>query len=347
MIFSLHPKNFRQQCVISGFLICIHSTSFFQGVTAIDVPSQIYRPDSLVTGGADGLIKLWSLRSPTTGRRQNTAAITQEQDTASQQRGRGGDALSVLSGHNGRITFVKTAWHGDRLLSGGADQDLRIWDLASGGKCSHVLSGHSSWVTQIESWGSNTILSGSADRTLSLWDPRVSPVPLFVLRYHKAPITDVLVGSRTDPLMVSAAADGTIATWDFRLLSQSPDESKTSLQGRKSKSIREPKLSVVHSGEPSKTSTAGQVLLCRSILNPETSVLSIGPDAVVREWDKIGTGNLENELTTNHCDLISGFLPCRTGTLHDQTDYRSDGILTSSLDGTVRMRRLECRRRES
>ena len=137
------------------------------------MPSQIYRPDSLVTGGADGLIKLWSLRSPTTGRRPNTGAITQEQDTASQQRGRGGDALSVLSGHNGRITFVKTAWHGDRLLSGGADQDLRIWDLASGGKCSHVLSGHSSWVTQIDSWGSNTIVSGSADRTLSLWDPLV------------------------------------------------------------------------------------------------------------------------------------------------------------------------------
>lgn len=284
---------------------------------------------------------MWSLRSPTTGRRPNSNAITQDQDTASHQRGRGGDALSVLSGHNGRITFVKTAWHGDRLLSGGADQDLRIWDLAAGGKCTHVLSGHSSWVTQIDSWGSNTILSGSADRTISLWDPRVSPMPIFVLRYHKAPITDMLVGSRTDPLMVSAAADGTIATWDFRILSQSPDENKSSLPGRRSKCIREPKLSVVHSGDPTKRSMAGQVLLCRSILNPETSVLSIGPDAVVREWDKIGTGTLEKEMATNHCDSISGFLPCRTGTLHDQTDYRSDGIITSSFDGTVRMRRLK------
>ena len=38
------------------------------GVTTLDVPSHIYRPDSLVSGGADGLIKLWSLRQ-STGRR--------------------------------------------------------------------------------------------------------------------------------------------------------------------------------------------------------------------------------------------------------------------------------------
>merc|ERR1719491_1046 len=32
------------------------------GVTCIDVPSHIYRPDSIISGGKDGLIKLWSLR---------------------------------------------------------------------------------------------------------------------------------------------------------------------------------------------------------------------------------------------------------------------------------------------
>lgn len=32
------------------------------GVTCIDLPPRMYRPDSLVSGGQDGLIKLWSLK---------------------------------------------------------------------------------------------------------------------------------------------------------------------------------------------------------------------------------------------------------------------------------------------
>jgi WD40 repeat protein len=45
-----------------------------------------------------------------------------------------------LGGHAGRISCVKTAWHGDRLISGGADETLRLWDLAAAGKCINVLS---------------------------------------------------------------------------------------------------------------------------------------------------------------------------------------------------------------
>jgi WD40 repeat protein len=306
------------------------------GVTCLDVPSQVYRPDSLVTGGADGLIKLWSLRSPASGRRQSSAP--QDAESNSQQRARGGDALSVLTGHNGRIACVKTAWHGDRLVSGGADRKLRVWDLASGGKCLNILSGHSGWVTHIQHWGANTIVSGSTDRTLALWDVRVSQIPIFTLRYHNAPITDVLVGTRTDPLLISAAADGTIATWDFRALSQSPGETTSSHQSQTSKIVRQPRATMNHNrdGAP-----AGQVLLCRGILNPTSSVLSVGPDAIVREWDT-GTGKLIDDFPTGHCDIISNFQPCRHASgIPNEADFRSDTMITSSLDGTIRTRRLQ------
>ena len=84
------------------------------GVTCIDVPSSIYRAFSLVTGGADGLIKLWSLRAPTGGRRAGASA--DGENGTSQQRGRGGGMLSIMSGHSGRVPCVETAQHGYRLL---------------------------------------------------------------------------------------------------------------------------------------------------------------------------------------------------------------------------------------
>ena len=77
------------------------------GVTCIDVPSSIYRPDSLVTGGADGLMKLWLLRALTGGRRAGAGA--NGENGTIRQRGRGGDALSILSGHSGRMPCVETA----------------------------------------------------------------------------------------------------------------------------------------------------------------------------------------------------------------------------------------------
>jgi WD40 repeat protein len=307
------------------------------GVTAIDVPSQVYRPDSIVTGGADGLIKLWSLRSPGSGIRSNSAALDGG-EISENQRGRGGDALSVLTGHSGRVACVKTAWHGDRLISGGADRSLRVWDLAAGGKCLNSLVGHTGWVTSLREWGSNTIVSGSTDRTLSLFDARVSKFPLFTLRYHDAPVTDILVGSRTDPIIISASADGSIATWDFRTLSQASDGEPASTHGGSGKVIREPKVSMSHDLSPN-LSKPGQVFLCRSAVNPETSFMSIGADTVVREWDVV-TGTMESDHSSGFSDMVSGFIPCKTATIH-VSDNLSSGFMMSSLDGTVRMRSLQ------
>lgn len=88
------------------------------GVSCLDVPSHIYRPDALVTGGADGFIKLWSLRQPIAGRREVLSgpkatlfstgmSASPAVDPIGQGRTtRSGDALSILSGHTGRLLCV-------------------------------------------------------------------------------------------------------------------------------------------------------------------------------------------------------------------------------------------------
>jgi WD40 repeat protein len=309
------------------------------GVTCIDVPSQVYRPDSLVTGGSDGLIKLWALRAPTGSRRTNP----------------GGDALNTLSGHSGRILCLKTAWHGDHLLSGGADRTIRVWDLATGGgKCIHKLCGHFGWITNVQYWGPNTIVSASTDRSVALWDARVRSSPLFILRKHQSPISDLLVGSRTDPHMVSAAADGTIATWDFRSLSDTNSSEQSGMKHSSSngcKIVRQPSASISHCANMQERAV-GSVYLSRDTTDPVNSFLSVGSDAILRKWN-ITTGHMVKESATGHCDTISSFESYAQGhgfglQAINNADFRGEnssaitdkGFLTSSLDGTIRVRKL-------
>merc|ERR1719291_896164 len=111
------------------------------------------------------------------------------------------DTQCVLKGHEGKVICVKTAWHGDKLLSGGSDKTVRLWDLSSGGGSQPLttLRGHQGLVTQTHFWGPNAIVSASSDRSIYLWDTRISSAPLFALRYHLSPISDLLLGNRSEP----------------------------------------------------------------------------------------------------------------------------------------------------
>ena len=104
------------------------------------VHSPTYYPDCIITGGVDGLIKLWNLRTPTTIPSSSMPMSSSSLSTSSfrpsprnttgtstaSSSGGGGDALSILSGHGGKVLCLKSAWHGDHLLSGGADRDRGV-----------------------------------------------------------------------------------------------------------------------------------------------------------------------------------------------------------------------------
>jgi WD40 repeat protein len=344
------------------------------GVSCISLHSNLYKPDSVVTGGADGLIKLWSLRTPgSSGSRRasfDTTATSllssppREKFGVSGKSGSGsssrtGDALSILTGHGGRVLCVNTAWHGDRLLSGGADRTVRLWDLASGnGKCLHSLSGHFGWVTAVKFWGPNTLISASTDRSIALWDARVSSAPLFVLRHHNAPISDMLISPRSsDPVMISAAVDGSVASWDFRELSGRTTSvsalSPTSGKSRPCQVVRSPA-----SMAPSLSKRQlllGPVLLSKGVLENKRTILYTGADSVLREWD-YQRGQVVSEHATGHCDSISNLLSFRNGKVLDNqlenttgggggsgsgSDYTGGSSLstiTASNDGTIRLR---------
>ncbi|KAF1822085.1 WD40 repeat-like protein, partial [Dissoconium aciculare CBS 342.82] len=121
---------------------------------------------------------------------------------------REGRHLRCLQGH------VMGVWamvpHGDTLVSGGCDRDVRVWDLTTG-MAQHMLRGHTSTVRCLKMSGSNLAISGSRDTTLRVWDIRKG-VCRHVLVGHQASVRCLEVHG---DLVVSGSYDTFARIWSI------------------------------------------------------------------------------------------------------------------------------------
>jgi WD40 repeat protein len=72
------------------------------------------------------------------------------------------------------ICAVAVTRDGRRVLSGGYDNTVWIWDIESG-KALNGLNGHGNWIWGLAQTQDGLIASASADGTLRLWAPRDTP----------------------------------------------------------------------------------------------------------------------------------------------------------------------------
>ena len=119
-----------------------------------------------------------------------------------------GRHLRCLQGH------VMGVWamvpHGDTLISGGCDRDVRVWDLNTG-SATHILRGHTSTVRCLKMSGSGIAISGSRDTTLRVWnivDGRCEAV----LVGHQASVRCLEIHG---DLVVSGSYDTTARIWSI------------------------------------------------------------------------------------------------------------------------------------
>ncbi len=98
---------------------------------------------AFVTGDAQGVVRLWSID---------------------------GSLQREFRGHTAEVLALACSRDGRLLASGGADQTIRLWDLATG-RALQTLRGHTSAITALTfSADARRLASLSLDRSVGMWD---------------------------------------------------------------------------------------------------------------------------------------------------------------------------------
>ena len=120
--------------------------------------------------------------------------------------------VRTLRGHAHEVYSCAVSADGAIIVSGSADQTLKVWDGWSGAE-RFTLRGHADFVYGCAvSADGMTIVSASSDETLKVWDAW-SGAERFTLRGHAGRVRGCAV-SADGITIVSASSDQTLKVWD-------------------------------------------------------------------------------------------------------------------------------------
>lgn len=183
--------NLTEKMTYRGHTNKISGMSWFPGAT---LPESGVSPDSLnlATGGAEGLVNLWSLN----------------QDTP----------LSSLRGHTQRVCRVEFHPSGRYLASASDDTSWRLWDVET---TTEVLlqEGHSRGVYAVSFNTDGSLLASAGQDSIGrIWDIRSGKTIMILDGKHDGHIKPIygLDWSSDGHRVLTASADGWVKCWDIR-----------------------------------------------------------------------------------------------------------------------------------
>ncbi|XP_077471259.1 telomerase protein component 1 isoform X2 [Stigmatopora argus] len=118
---------------------------------------------------------------------------------------------SLLKGHSGAVTCLAFSPDGGRLLSGGKDKALMLWDVTlSPPALSKVLPPfHRDWITGCV-WSPDCVISSSNDCRLCIWDVEAAQSLREIT--WRCPLTSVCC---LGPYVAAGCADGNLHVWKW------------------------------------------------------------------------------------------------------------------------------------
>jgi serine/threonine protein kinase len=125
----------------------------------------------------------------------------------------GWKCINTLTGHLNSIHTLTFNEDGKILVSGGADQTIKLWDLKTN-QLLHTLKGHQSIIeTVIFTPDHQFLISGSWDYTIRIWDYK-NQVEINQFKEHSGWINCLTI-SPDGKTLISGGADKTIKVWQL------------------------------------------------------------------------------------------------------------------------------------
>jgi len=120
--------------------------------------------------------------------------------------------MAILSAHTSLVRSLVFSPDGRSLVSGSADETIKLWDMQTGGVVK-TFQGHTSQVHSVSiSTDCTTIASGSYDKTIRLWNIQTGEC------YHIIKQLDVEINVCFSPLnskLLISSSGGKIQQWDI------------------------------------------------------------------------------------------------------------------------------------